>query len=364
MVAASVTGWARRVPWTLISRVGLAFTALVFIFQLPFFFAPGTDTVLPELEQLLFTFAWLLLVTAFTRTVSLLTLVAFWFFGVYPAIALALLVAEPVVRSAGVGSPLVADVWVPLTEEAIKVLPLVLFFVLAARRNQGQPSASDGLLLGFAVGAGFAFHEDVMFARIGGDGWGSAAPWSTLFPSMHLVGTGASLGHPGWVALMGLSLGLASLYRDRHWSRALPAVTFVLVVLDHMASNAAGGEEFPGSSLLSALYPLEIHGWLLVYILAGGVVAAVALDWRILRWAARRDAWFPSIPLNGFLQQVGLPATWPSIVRWQAFGEYLRDRRALYYAIWRWQRSRVPAQVPDAMVRLVFSRGLEAGLRR
>jgi len=74
--------------------------------------------------------------------------------------ALALLVELVPAMVFGPTSALVGMIWVPIVEEVVKLLPVGLFLWFATRGNNRQPAITDGLLLGFAVGAGFAFYED------------------------------------------------------------------------------------------------------------------------------------------------------------------------------------------------------------
>ncbi|HEU5439994.1 MAG TPA: PrsW family glutamic-type intramembrane protease [Ktedonobacterales bacterium] len=359
---ASWTSAARRIPWGLVARVGLLLTVLVFVLQLPFFVAGRAEQVTQELAQMLYVFLWMLLATSWTRTVPLSMLVSFWFVGLYPVVALSVMVGQPVAAALGLDSPMVYAFWVPLTEEALKALPILLFFAFAARRGTWQHAASDGLLLGCAVGSGFAFHEDAMFRRIGGDGWSAAAPWSYFFPTLG-QGVEPVLSHTGWTALVGLAIGFAFLYRRRRWVWLLPLGAYVIVALDHMISNYTSGSA--GTSGLTAmLYALDLNGLLPVLALLGGLLAALVLEHRALRQAASRDRWFPPIRLAGFGATVGAPTTWPAIIRWQGFLDYVRYRRALYYAVWQRLAHMPASEATDDMVRTVFLRGREAGLAR
>jgi RsiW-degrading membrane proteinase PrsW (M82 family) len=357
---ASKSEVAGRIPWALVARAGLLLTIIVFLFQLPFFVAGRGDQVAQELTQMLFVGLWLLLATAFTRTIPLSTLVSFWFVGLYPVVALSVLVGQPLANAFGVDNPIVYAVWVPLTEEALKALPILLFFYLAARRGTWQPSASDGLLLGCAAGSGFAFHEDAMFDRVGGGGWGTAAPWSYFFPTLAQGSGGVILSHTGWTALVGLAIGLAFLYRDRRWTWVLPLAAYTLVAFDHMISNyySNGG----ASGLPALLYSLDLNGVLPVLALLGGIAVALVLERRILTAATARDTWFPPIPLARFVASVGGPTSWPAIIRWQGFLEYVRYRRALHFAVARRRADPLPSTASDDMVRTAFIRGREAGL--
>jgi hypothetical protein len=53
--------------------------------------------------------------------------------------------------------------WVPLTEEAIKLIPVAVVLFAALRRSDRRPSALDVMLLGAWAGAGFAIYESATF---------------------------------------------------------------------------------------------------------------------------------------------------------------------------------------------------------
>src|SRR5262245_18779622 len=94
----------------------------------------------------------------------------------------------------------------PLTEEVLKLLPVAVYLLLSARTGSRRPSMSDGLLLGFVLGAGVTFQEDAHYGAIlgSGDGWSAAPPWTAAFPMLSLLDTHLVLNHALWAALGGL----------------------------------------------------------------------------------------------------------------------------------------------------------------
>jgi RsiW-degrading membrane proteinase PrsW (M82 family) len=354
-------------PWSLIGLIGLLLTGLIFLFQLPFFFSPGLPKAGANLLEHLYVLAWLLVATAFNRTVPLRTLVAFWFIGLYPVLSLAVLAGLPVAALFGGNSGFLADAWAPVAEELIKALPVALYLWLVARRNSWQTAATDGLLLGFAVGAGFAFHEDALAGRVSGSGW-VASIWSLLLPTIEASGSlfqGAqlTLGHAGWTALVGLALGLAFLYRSYRRAWLMPLAALGLAILDHGLSNYIGDlGRHTAPFLVSALYALLLRGQLAVIVLLGGTVATIVLEQRMLRWAAARDRLFPAAPLSSLLRELRWPPSWVGLYHLQEMGEYLRSRRAAHYTLWVWRHGGADAERGAEMAAALSTLKLDAGL--
>ena len=166
--AASISSSPR---WPLIWRAGAALTLLIFALQWQFFLGSvygGLDLprVWGYVAHHVYILAWMLLVTSFTRTLPLRTLAAFWFVGVFPVMALDLLIARPMDGLLG-GGALAEDYLGPLVEELIKPLPVVATLRVSGLASGLALSATDDLLLGFVVGAGFAFHEDAAYGGYG-----------------------------------------------------------------------------------------------------------------------------------------------------------------------------------------------------
>jgi RsiW-degrading membrane proteinase PrsW (M82 family) len=364
---ATVRRKSGSLPWPLIGLIGLFLSLLIFLFQLPFFFSPGLLKAGANLLEHLYVLAWLLVVTAFNRTLPLRTLVVFWFMGLYPVLSLAVLAGLPVAALFGGNSGFLADVWAPVVEEVIKALPVALYLWLVARRNRWQTAATDGLLLGFAVGAGFAFHEDALAARVSGSGW-AASIWSPLLPTVQASGSlfqGAqiTLGHAGWTALVGLALGLAFLYRRYRRAWLMPLVALGLVILDHGLSNYIGDlGRHSAPFLVDALYALLLRGQLAMIVLLGGIAAVIVLELRMLRWASARDRLFPAIPLSALLRELRWPLSWTGLYHLQEIAEYLRSRRAAHYTLWVWRHGGADAERGAEMAAALSELRLNAGL--
>ena len=182
--------------------------------------------------------------------------------------ALARAVGTPVVDALGMNNVLATSVWVPVSEELLKALPVAIIVLLAARSRVARPSVIDIALLGAFSGAGFTIFENAQFGRVWA-AWDAASPFSLLFPSMG-SGSGAGpwnavAGHLVWTSLFCMGIGFGVLYfrRFRFAWIAIPA-SFLLVVLEHGISNA--------------LLPVPLGGVLSTLLLIGGFGVLVAFE--------------------------------------------------------------------------------------
>lgn len=197
----------------------------------------------------------------------------------------------------------------PLIEELVKVVPLVLIAWLS-RRLHKQWGVTDYLLLGAAIGTGFAWMEAMLrfahrSARAINDGEGGFILPTSLFPPQ-VTGIGPTLltwlpppirtadflGSAGavvnmhlvWTALAGLGLGL--LVRMTGWWRLIGLAPLAYASVDHMVNNYAVANSPSGFAgwLLDAAENLRNTLPLLVLL---GLVLAVGLDLFLLRTVRR-----------------------------------------------------------------------------
>ena len=331
-----------------IGGVTVALVALAL--QLPMFLEDGPVELLRGLLQQLFIMMLLLAVTAATRSVSLGTLGIAFLVGALPAMALALVVELPPALAFGLGEgALVPIVWVPIVEELAKLLPVGLFLAFSVKGNNRQPAISDGLLLGFAVGAGFAFYEDGLAGEIlsSGDGWFDFPPWSLLLPTLSYLGDFVILNHGLWTALAGLGLGVAFFFRPRRWAWAIAALALIAVTVQHMVFNYFAGDFLSMLGALGRSEPPTIvavpqlllaNGYLPILAVLLGTLAAVAFELTVLRWVSAREPVFPSASLRHHFELLRSAPTRDGAKRLQALSRYARQRRAVYYAAWRTER--------------------------
>lgn len=356
--AASISSSPR---WPLIWRVGAALTLVVFALQWQFFLGdrfggPDLARVWGYVVHHVYILAWMLLVTSFTRTLPLRTLAAFWFVGVFPVMAVTLLITRPLDALLG-GGELVSAVLAPLVEEFVKALPVLAFLAYRVWRKSWQLSATDGLLLGFVVGAGFAFHEDAAYDRIWGSGFDDTT-FSFLFPTISEFRGSMLPGHDSLNALVGLGLGFGFLLRRYRFAWIVPLVAWLIVVAEHITGNL---EDIAGNAPLPAeiIRGLLLGGQALIAILVIGIVVAVVLEWRVLRSIERQDPLFPAIPAREFLGALR-QRTRTGLRRLQAMRIYARQRRSAYYTVW--SDPMLPADARNEMVGTLYGLGIDAGL--
>lgn len=358
-----VTGWttpARIVRWltpprwwSRIRRWGLVVAVILLVASLPRLAEEGGWADLVRVAGYhWFTLAWLLVVSVTLRAVRLQRVVAAWLVGFAGAAVAVHLLWSPLADLFSVDEDGV-DVWlIPPLEELVKLTPVVIVAWLGARR-MAQPGVLDTLILGYAVGAGFAFHEDALWGRSTASGF--EAPWGLLFPSFFQPGGDVLVvGHAAWTALAALGVGLLLLHRRRAVLAVVGAALVVVPILDHMAANDRG----------------ERLGWVLdvffdhrvpAVLLLAGVVLAFLLDRSALRWARDRDHLFGPVSLA---EPSGddLPTT-AALRRTLAASRYVRLRNGAHYRAHRcvdtW-----PGPRPDgtaAAVRAVARAGRAAG---
>lgn len=345
-------GAAVRRLWTesrrdALSMLALAVGLLVFVAHLPGFVGrAGAGPVAATLFAHLWTLALLLVLGALTRTVALRTLVSYWLVGVFLVTTVAFGVTDLAAAVVGTGWARTAVV-VPVVEETLKALPVGAYLWLSVRSGNWERTATDGLLVGFSVGAGFGLYEAVAkggtagplveAATLGSPWWGWLFPFANGFLYGTTVRWWAS--HPAWTALVGLALGAALAYRHRRRAWLLPLAAWLLATLDHAAVNNPG---------LDAIDRLLALGELTVAVLAVGVFAAVALDLARLRRPARRYAeFFPGLSVGWIRAILGGPFT---LWELKAAENYARWRRSGLLAVRRWTHVRDDPEPPETTV--------------
>ncbi|HSL59262.1 MAG TPA: PrsW family glutamic-type intramembrane protease [Acidimicrobiales bacterium] len=358
----AVSGWstpARVVRWLTpsgwrarLTRWGLVVAVVVLVTALP---RLGGNSGWGNLARVAgyhwFALAWLLAVSVTIRAVRVRQVVSSWLFGFAGAAVIVHLLAGPLTSLSTVDEDGV-DVWVvPPLEEAVKLLPVLLVALLGARRL-AQTGMVDTLILGYAVGAGFAFHEDALWARSTSSGF--EAPWGLLFPSFFQPGGVFVVGHAGWTAIAALGVGLLVLHRRRPVLAVLGVVAIVVAVADHMAVNDRGARIGWVSDLL-------LDHRLPAYLLVGGVVLAVVLDRTSLRQVRQRDHLFGRASLDDPDDDRRSPSA--AIARTLAASRYVRLRNGAHHTAHRrgvaWPPARPAAT--DAAVRSIARAGRAAG---
>lgn len=298
--ARSASSAARARTMALVSTVALAISGLTVLASLPRITkAAGLQPFTMDLAAQLWTLALLMLVAGPVRTIGWRAFVGAGLTGLLGITALARLVGTPLVEKLGTSSILATAVWVPITEEALKFLPVVLVLRMAMRRTTARPSVLDVTLIGAWTGAGFSLFENATAGR-GGFSLSANPLLSLLFPSegkgMASGWTVAQSGHMVHTALIVLGVAFALMYR-RQLSRAwiAPVAAIAAVLVEHCSQNAMITGHLNGVVTKISIV-LTLGGRLTALMLIGGVAYAIALEWRVVGGAFAPKAWFPLGP--------------------------------------------------------------------
>jgi RsiW-degrading membrane proteinase PrsW (M82 family) len=221
--------------------------------------------------------------------------------------ALAVTLGSPVVTALGRSSLFAVAVWVPLTEELCKAIPVIFVVIVALRRTAVRPSALDLMMLGAWTGAGFALYENATYGR--GYFHLSAVPvLSLLFPT-EVVGstlrtTMLHSGHLIYSALIGLGIGLGFLYRKRFRRPGVVVLAAVLAtILEHSLGNIFAATGVHPPPVADLLLTLTVGGYLSSLLLIVGIGYVLYLEWRAIgAVTSRPDEWLRLLRPESWLQ--------------------------------------------------------------
>ena len=401
IVRDAIQSW-RENPVHLFGLLGLLLVLAVWLWQLPHFLA-GNSTIWPQYAtafyDMLFYTAWgfavLLVLTAFTRTVSLKLLLALWFLGVFAVHGLVVAVELPFLNSM-----LVVDmsIWVaPVVETLVVLVVIVGFYTLATFRHGTHPTVSDGLLVGFATGAGIAFHEDMTYRRLISIGpraeYGSVGNmgqdiwWSYVFPligwqglfNIRQFGNGIAgnftLYHAGWGTLLGIGIGVAYVHRHRFLAWIVGLFAIAVTYFDHMSGNWGVSRPLEPAPIVGDLFQAgDVNGVteLVVYILLVAIAGAIAVDLLVFR---RTAGWIDGLPpvrsaLGGGRDDrsyvcessPGAPGRLRGLRRAVELDTYARHRRAAMVGLYRHAASGRDASGLSAALSRLYTSGRRLGL--
>lgn len=261
---------------------------------------------------------WLMVVTYGLRSLGLLDVLRFWFLGYFVVAAIAVLLGRATGALLGDGSELQIALAVPLVEETAKLLPIVVF-VAWLKPKFTLPTLTDIVVGAFAVGAAFAFREDLVRGRLAADGFDGSF-WGMAFPSTLHEGARFVAAHGGWSIVAAVGVGLVATHRV-WWAYLVAGLGWALAVFDHSAVNSRG-------ELSDELNSIMLDGNLVAAVLVVAVVGAVVHDTVVLRRAASLDDRFSSwlVPSSSSV------AAWYSSTRYRHLlvGARLHAWRDLY----------------------------------
>lgn len=217
---------------------------------------------------------------------------------------------------------------VPWVEETLKLLPVVALGAL--RRIESRTwGAVDVMLMAAASGAGFGVVEEAWLR--------SEYPWPdvALVPAVVTESVGRVIaGHALWAALAGLGLGLALLVGERHrWAWLLAPAAFLWAVVDHRVTNHWSSHSTEPGFLWSVVNSVGLEGWLTPVLLLLGLLAATAVEARIL---------YREIPIPPELRTPVRPTGTSRLAALDHAWRWRRARRAFGFAVYRLYTSRHP----------------------
>jgi RsiW-degrading membrane proteinase PrsW (M82 family) len=273
-------GWG---PGTVINLYTLAYFLVYSCFLLLLLPKTGPALLFPA-----YFLVMMLIVTVANRSLPLRWVAFCFIYGSTLVVFAALMLAWPIDQLVGVNSRFAGTVLVPILEETVKILPLLVFLAWTGWRFRWTAGASDLTILGAALGAGYALVEDTLLGYVPrisaadyllrAHGAGPHLGPLYLFPSMD-IGTAdtAFMGHAATTAFVALTIGLARLLAGRLGKAAwaLPVVAWLWVVVEHGLFNyVADVGRLDG--LVKFIYTLDAKGRLAsiaFYLLLLGVIA-------------------------------------------------------------------------------------------
>lgn len=270
---------AKQDPLGALAVIGLAISLVLFIAEFRYLTSLGNESsvLVRNLGYGVWTISLMMLVTVATRTLRVRHVLRHWLFGFFPALAGVLVVESAITLEAG---NLRSAFIVPILEESLKAIPLLVLLLMARARRVADPSITDFAIAGFAIGAGFGLHEDGLWERDIAGGFDSSL-WGRLFPNF-LDDNPFVVAHPGWTALVGLGIGFMWHFRHRNAAWVLGLAPFSVAVFDHISINYRGDAQ-------DRLRGLMMDGKLPAWLLVAGLVLAVVIDWHSRRSAPMED---------------------------------------------------------------------------
>jgi RsiW-degrading membrane proteinase PrsW (M82 family) len=275
-----------------ISWTGLALSLLALTVAAPGLIerGGGFGIVLGNAAQYGWTIALLFLVFARTHTIGARAVTGAALAGFFGVTALAVWIGKPFASWSLLGGLALPVLVAPVTEELLKLLPVALFVLLAARNRRWRPSLGDAVLFGVAVASGFGLYENILFARSTGGGVLTTLPLSALLPSITAHDSMLVGGHVVYTGLASLGLAVTVLYGRRFAVArfALP-VAFFVVVMEHVAVN-----DLSSMGIMAGFAPwwtrlavaLSFGGYLSTLLFVAGVAAVAVFEARLVRRGA------------------------------------------------------------------------------
>lgn len=291
------------------------------------FLSTGAPTGITALALNLSFLIGLMLIGSFTRSIPVRTIGLMFFSGaVMMGVAFVIEAALP-------PAPAVRPILVGIVEEALKMVPLLVFFLRARKFSIWTLGVTDVMLMGAASGAGFAFVFDAF--RHVNTPWVHKLQWlptADFVNSLYLVS-----GHAVWTAIAGATLGAAlMMLHNRKIGFLIGLAGFAYAVIDHIGALTS-------TSPLS-LSLITARGFATPYVLVATVVGAVCIDtWVKLRWFPKASEF--RLPKRGDSTS-GLTGLW----------DFVLDRRRLANA--NYKRMHLATNANASMAVAILSQSL------
>jgi RsiW-degrading membrane proteinase PrsW (M82 family) len=301
-VARSAGSPSRALVATLMSNVGLVISVLAALAALPRLTkTSGLALLVTDLLAHLWTLALLTAAAGPVRTLGWRAFLGAFLFGFLGLTALARFLGRPLILALGTSSLFAAAIWVPVTEELCKMLPVILILILALRRRETRPSLLDLGIVGAWAAAGFAVYENATYGR-GGFSLTAIPIVSLIFPAT-LKGsafgwTVSQVGHMVHTTLIALGVGFAFLYRRRlHRSWIVAASALAVTLIEHCSQNAistGGANKIVAETVLA----ITLSGRLSAILLVAAVAYVLSIEWRAVGGGFRPIDWLRLGPVE------------------------------------------------------------------
>jgi PrsW family intramembrane metalloprotease len=286
------------------------------------------------------------------------------------------------------------DLWAPITEELVKVAPLLFLVFWRSTGFRTHAGPIDYAVVAGATGAGFAFAEDItvflgnIFAGPPGSSFGlglgpiyrslvGSDParlfgrsdfsdnMSFFYPEMQEIFGVVWSGHGALAFGLGLAIGLA-VWLSRHFSNRIfyliaPAV-YLWATWEHMMTNWYGGAGCDRLDLpLCTVADIDLRGRIYPVVVLASLGLAIFLSGSVLRAYRKTD---PLLDATGFGQDGYRSMGWRGTVAFVKDGfEFRRWRRKTSYGAFHLEHMRKVRKFDILAVLASRTRALIVGQR-
>lgn len=332
-VWSQIVAAAKRDPWGALALGGLVASVVFLVLELRYLTTLNNEggTLLRNAGYGAWTIGLLMLVTFPFRTLRVRHVLRLWLLGFFPVMATILLLVR-LTEGFAEGNLRTAFI-VPITEELVKLAPLLVIIAATRMQKTTEPAIVDFVIGGFAIGAGFGLHEDGLWVRDIAGGF-DGSWWGRIFPN-YLNDDPFVVAHPGWTALVGLGIGLCWHFRTARFAWLLGFAPLAVATLDHISINYRGDA---GDTMRGLVMDGRLPAWLLII----GFVVAVLID------LDAKKKGMPGLPTRTARECVTRPRMVPAKARVPVAVLLIAQLRTLNGAAFRRARTVRSANTPTA----------------